>query len=56
MYKKDFQIWDILQKGRRWESDCLYDNDYGGDLDDKKSTSCYVFLLNSGVVSWSFKK
>ena len=32
------------------------DSDYAGDVDDKKSTSGYVFLLNEGAVSWSFKK
>ncbi|XP_057973375.1 secreted RxLR effector protein 161-like [Malania oleifera] len=32
------------------------DNDYAGDVDDKKSTSGYVFLLSEGAVSWSSKK
>ncbi|GKV04614.1 hypothetical protein SLEP1_g16757 [Rubroshorea leprosula] len=32
------------------------DNDYARDLDDKKSTSGYIFMLGSGVVSWSSKK
>lgn len=32
------------------------DSDYAGDLDDRKSTSGYVFLLGSGVVAWSSKK
>ena len=32
------------------------DADYGGDLDELKSTSSYVFLLNNGVISWSSKK
>ena len=32
------------------------DSDYAGDLDERKSTSDYVFLLSSRVVSWSSKK
>ncbi|CAL2237913.1 unnamed protein product [Prunus armeniaca] len=32
------------------------DSDYAGDMEDRKSTSGYVFLLSSGVVSWSLKK
>ena len=32
------------------------DSDYGGDIDDMKSTFGYVFLLSDGVVCWSSKK
>lgn len=32
------------------------DSDYAGDLDDRKSTSGYVFMLGSRAVSWSSKK
>jgi len=31
-------------------------NDYVRDLNDRKGTSSYVFMLNSGAVSWSSKK
>ncbi|GLT96988.1 hypothetical protein SLE2022_145760 [Rubroshorea leprosula] len=34
----------------------IIDSDYVGDLDDKKSTSGYVFMLGFGVVSRSSKK
>jgi len=32
------------------------DNDYVGDLDDRKSTFGSVFMLGTGVVLWSSKK
>ena len=31
------------------------DSDYADDLDDRRSTSGFVFMLGSGVVSWSSK-
>ncbi|MCH97778.1 copia-type polyprotein, partial [Trifolium medium] len=34
----------------------LIDSDYAGDLDDRKITSGYVFLLGGAAVSWSSKK
>ncbi|XP_060190827.1 secreted RxLR effector protein 161-like [Lycium barbarum] len=32
------------------------DANHGGDLDERKSTSGYVFLLSDGAMSWSSKK
>ena len=32
------------------------DSDYAGDIDDRRSTSGYVFLLSGGAISWSSKK
>ncbi|XP_073317213.1 secreted RxLR effector protein 161-like [Primulina huaijiensis] len=32
------------------------DDDWGGDLDECKSTSSYAFLLNDGCISWRSKK
>ena len=32
------------------------DADWGGDLDERKLTSGYVFLQNNGAISWSSKK
>ena len=32
------------------------DVDWGSDLDERKSTSGYAFLLNNGVITWSSKK
>jgi hypothetical protein len=47
MYKKGFG--DVLQL-TGWT-----DSYYAGDLDDRKSTSGYLFMLGGGVVSWSSK-
>ncbi|GMP68770.1 hypothetical protein CsSME_00028274 [Camellia sinensis var. sinensis] len=32
------------------------DADWGGDLDERKSTSGYAFMLSDGAISWSSKK
>ncbi|XP_047267604.1 uncharacterized mitochondrial protein AtMg00810-like [Capsicum annuum] len=32
------------------------DSDYARNLEDRKSTSGYAFMLGSGVISWSSKK
>ena len=32
------------------------DADWGGNLDEQKSTSGYAFLLSRGMISWSNKK
>ena len=33
-----------------------YDSDYAGDLDDRKSTSGYIFLLGSKPIAWNCSK
>jgi hypothetical protein len=32
------------------------DSDWGGSMDDRKSTSGYIFHLGSGAISWASKK
>ncbi|XP_050909466.1 secreted RxLR effector protein 161-like [Lathyrus oleraceus] len=32
------------------------DSDNAEDCDDRKNTTCYVFMLNSNSISWSSKK
>ncbi|CAJ2650469.1 unnamed protein product [Trifolium pratense] len=32
------------------------DSDYAGDIDDRKSTSGYVYMYGNGAISWSSKK
>ena len=50
----DFGIW--YKKGGKSAPPSLIgftDSDYAGDLDDRKSTSGYVFMIGVGAVSWS---
>lgn len=44
-----------IRNGRHELMACS-DSDYAGDMDDRKSTSGYVFMLANGAVSWSSKK
>lgn len=32
------------------------DSDYAGDVNDRKSTSGYMFLPGTGAIAWTFKK
>ena len=32
------------------------DSDWAGDKEERKSTSCYVFMLNNGPISWCSKR
>lgn len=50
----DFGV--FYKKGGSEELIAYTDSDYARDLDDRKSTSGYVFMLSSGAVSWSSKK
>jgi hypothetical protein len=31
------------------------DANWGGDLEDRKSTTWFVFMIESGAISWSSK-
>jgi hypothetical protein len=56
-YLKGTVSYGILYKrGQAEELLAFTDSDYAGDVEDRKSTSKYVFLMNSGVVSWSSRK
>ncbi|RVW64797.1 Retrovirus-related Pol polyprotein from transposon TNT 1-94 [Vitis vinifera] len=46
----------FYRKGGDDELVTYTDSDHAGDLDERKSTSGYVFLLSSGAISWSSKK
>jgi len=41
----------LYKKGEVEELLAFTDSDYVGDVEDRKSTSGYVFLMNSGAVS-----
>lgn len=51
---EDFGIMYSRKGGR--ELVAFTDSDYAGDIDDRKSTSGYVFLLGSGSIAWASKK
>jgi len=34
----------------------LSDLDYPGDVDDRKSTSGYLFMIGDSAIAWSTKK
>ena len=52
-------IKDLSIRYFKWPSFVLSgfsDSDYGGDRDDRKSTSAYVFSISLGAISWASKK
>ncbi|XP_050241952.1 secreted RxLR effector protein 161-like [Quercus robur] len=51
---RDFGL--FYKKGEKSDLLGFTDSDYAGDQDDRRSTSDYVFMLGTGVVSWSSKK
>ncbi|KAK7368917.1 hypothetical protein VNO80_10950 [Phaseolus coccineus] len=44
------------RKGSNGSLIAFADSDYAGDVDDRRSTSGYVFMLGTWAVSWSSKK
>lgn len=50
----DFGIW--YNKGGKGEILVYTDSDFAGDVDSRKSTSGYVFLIDNAAVAWSSKK
>lgn len=56
-YLKGTTDFDIFYKKN--EGPILFgftDSDYAGDLDDRRSTSNYVFMMGSGAISWASNK
>ena len=46
----------FYKKGGAEELLAFTDSDYAGDVEDRRSTSGYVFLMNAGAVAWSSRK
>ena len=46
----------LCYRGKDLQLQGYTDADWGGDLDERRSTSGYVFLLAHGAISWSSKK
>lgn len=56
-YLKGTTSYGIFYKKQEHEELVAFtDSDYAGDLDDRKSTSGYVFLIGGSAVSWASKK
>ncbi|CAJ2641499.1 unnamed protein product [Trifolium pratense] len=56
-YLKGIMSLGILYKrGSELQLQGWTDSDYAGDIDDRRSTSGYVFKLGSSAISWSSKK
>ncbi|CAI0389528.1 unnamed protein product [Linum tenue] len=57
-YLKGTSTYGIWYKRKDKNSKLLgyTDSDYAGDLDDRKSTSGYVFFIAGGAISWASKK
>ena len=51
---KEFGL--FFKKGEKSDLFSFTDNDYAGNSDDRKSTSRYVFMLETRAYSWSSKK
>lgn len=50
----DYGIW--YKRGSAAELKVFTDSDYAGDVDGRKSTSGYTFMMSGGAVAWSSKK
>ncbi|CAM8991569.1 unnamed protein product [Rhodiola kirilowii] len=46
----------LYKKGDEKELIAFTDSDYAGDVDDRRSTSGYAFILSGAVVAWTSKK
>lgn len=54
--KGTFDYGVLYKKGEKSELVGFTDSDYAGYVNDRRSTSAYVFMMGSGPVSWTSKK
>ena len=55
-YLKGTMDYSLCYQGKELRLVGYSDVDQASDLDERKSTSGYIFLLNNGVISWKSKK
>ena len=55
-YLKGTADYSLCYQGNELHLKGYTNADWGGDLDEKKSTSGYIYLLNGGIIPWSSKK
>lgn len=46
----------LYKRGGTEELLAFTDSDYAGDMEDRRSTSGYVFMMSGGAVAWSSRK
>lgn len=54
--KGTIELGIFYKRGGEEKLTAYTDSDYAGDVEDRKSTSGYAFLISSGAVAWSSKK
>ena len=55
-YLKGITDYSLCYKGNVMQLKGYTDDDWGENLDERKHTSGFTFLLNNGAISWSSKK
>lgn len=55
-YLKGTMDYSLVYQGKDLKLIGYSDADWAGDLDERKSTSGYAYILNGGAISWSSKK
>ena len=55
-YLKSTKEWALNPRGDVVDIAGFTDSDWGGDRDNRKSISAYVFRMGQGAISWKTKK